>query len=139
NETCKYDTPISGFPITGASLSPSPGTPGEGWGGGCEEQAQLARTPSLTLPRTTGGGNGTRHILSALLALFPLLLAADAPPTPITPLIHVHAHNDYEHAHPFFDAAECAFCSFEADIHLVEGKLPVAHSRAAVKPDKTLQ
>jgi len=55
------------------------------------------------------------------------------------PLIHVHAHNDYEHAHPFFDAAECGFCSFEADIHLVDGKLPVAHSRPAISLEKTLQ
>ena len=34
---------------------------------------------------------------------------------------------------------DCGFCSFEADIHLVGGKLLVAHSRAAVKPDRTLQ
>jgi len=34
---------------------------------------------------------------------------------------------------------DSGFCSFEADIHLVGGKLLVAHSRAAVKPDRTLQ
>jgi glycerophosphoryl diester phosphodiesterase family protein len=57
----------------------------------------------------------------------------------VTPLTNVHAHNDYEHPHPLFDAMAQGFCSFEADIHLVGGKLLVAHSRAAVKPDRTLQ
>jgi molybdate/tungstate transport system ATP-binding protein len=37
--------------------SPSPGTPGEGGGGGSPKQSSLAQTPSLTLPRSTGGGN----------------------------------------------------------------------------------
>src|SRR5579871_2894627 len=54
-------------------------------------------------------------------------------------LTNVHAHNDYEHPHPLFDAMDCGICSFEADIHLVGGKLLIAHSRAAVKPDRTLQ
>jgi len=73
----------------------------------------------------------------ALLVTFAgarLSIAAD-----VTPLTNVHAHNDYEHPHPLFDAMDCGICSFEADIHLVDGKLLVAHSRAAVKPDRTLQ
>src|SRR5947209_4695765 len=42
----------------GTLYSPSPGTPGEGWGGGCVETAPVAQTtPTLTLPRSTGGGN----------------------------------------------------------------------------------
>jgi hypothetical protein len=64
--------------------------------------------------------------------------AADAGPQPV-PLTNVHAHNDYEHPHPLFDALACGFCSVEADINLVDGKLLVAHSRSAVKPDRTLQ
>jgi alpha-2-macroglobulin len=40
-----------------AILTPSPGTPGEGWGGGLSKAAFFAETPSLTLPRSTGGGN----------------------------------------------------------------------------------
>jgi len=41
--------------------SPSPGTPGEGWGGGSSKVAPLAETPTLTLPRSTGrGDNGNR-------------------------------------------------------------------------------
>src|SRR5438128_1656766 len=31
-----------------------------------------------------------------------------------TPLLHAHAHNDYEHTHPLFDALEQGFCSVEA-------------------------
>jgi hypothetical protein len=75
--------------------------------------------------------------ICALLISF--ALAADSPQALPTPLIHCHAHNDYEHPHPFLDAAACGFCSFEADIHLVDGKLLVAHNRAAVKPDRTLE
>ena len=66
--------------------------------------------------------------------------ADDSPASPLPkPLVNVHAHNDYEHKHPLFDALDCGFCSVEADINLVDGKLLVAHSRAAVKPNRTLQ
>lgn len=57
----------------------------------------------------------------------------------ITPLIHGHAHNDYEHKRPLFDALDDGFCSVEADIYLVDGKLLVAHDRDQVKPERTLQ
>jgi len=72
---------------------------------------------------------------------FPVGLATStsaAPAQPV-PLIHAHAHNDYEHKHPLFDALEQGFCSVEADIHLVEGKLLVAHDRQMTKPERTLQ
>ena len=55
------------------------------------------------------------------------------------PLIHSHAHNDYEHKRPLFDALDNGFCSIEADIYLVEGKLLVAHNFTQVKPERTLQ
>lgn len=55
------------------------------------------------------------------------------------PLIHAHAHNDYEHHRPLFDALDHGFCSVEADIHLVDGQLLVAHNRSAVKKERTLQ
>jgi glycerophosphoryl diester phosphodiesterase len=54
-------------------------------------------------------------------------------------LIHAHAHNDYEHTHPLFDALGHGFASVEADIHLVDGHLLVAHDRSQVKPERTLQ
>src|SRR5690349_20625285 len=56
-----------------------------------------------------------------LLATFPVL----GQPEP-NPLVQVHAHNDYEHPHPLFDALAQGFCSVEADIHLVNGHLLVA-------------
>ena len=55
------------------------------------------------------------------------------------PLIHAHAHNDYEHKRPLFEALDRGFCSVEADIYLVDGKLLVAHDRERVKPERTLQ
>jgi hypothetical protein len=55
------------------------------------------------------------------------------------PLIQAHAHNDYEHPRPLLDALACGFCSVEADIYLVDGKLLVAHDLRKVKPERTLQ
>jgi len=55
------------------------------------------------------------------------------------PLIRAHAHNDYEHKHPLFDALDHGFCSVEADIYLMDGKLLVAHNLSQVKPERTLQ
>jgi len=57
----------------------------------------------------------------------------------LPPLMHVHAHNDYVHHRPLFDALDHGFASVEADIHLVGGQLLVAHDRDKVKPDITLQ
>lgn len=56
-----------------------------------------------------------------------------------TPLVHAHAHNDYEHTRPLLDALDHGFCSVEADIYLVDGALLVAHDRKDVKPERTLQ
>src|SRR6266568_639216 len=75
-------------------------------------------------------------ILAALgsLTITSPVLAAEP-----TPLIHAHAHNDYEHKRPLFDALDQGFCSVEADIYLVDGELLVAHDRAKVRPERTLQ
>ncbi len=78
--------------------------------------------------------NFFRLFVGALLLGAAFRLAA----API-PLIHAHAHNDYEHQRPLLDALDHGFCSVEADIYLVEGKLLVAHNRADVKPERTLQ
>lgn len=50
-----------------------------------------------------------------------------------------HAHNDYAHARPLLDALDHGFLSVEADIHLVEGDLLVAHDRFQVQPQRTLR
>ncbi len=65
-------------------------------------------------------------------------LAADAPAPP-APLLHAHAHNDYEHPRPLFDALDHGFCSIEADVYVVNGQLLVAHDREKVSPARTLQ
>lgn len=56
-----------------------------------------------------------------------------------TPLVQAHSHNDYEHARPLFDALEAGFCSVEADVWLVDGKLLVGHDRVDLKPERTLE
>jgi hypothetical protein len=56
-----------------------------------------------------------------------------------TPLPRAHAHNDYEHKRPLFDALEQGFGSVEADVYLVEGELLVAHNREDVKTERTLE
>lgn len=50
-----------------------------------------------------------------------------------------HAHNDYLHSRPLLDALDHGFCSVEADIFLVDGKLLVAHSRLELDASRTLQ
>jgi hypothetical protein len=57
----------------------------------------------------------------------------------VEPLLQAHAHNDYLHERPLLDALAHGFCSVEADIHLVDGKLLVAHDRNKTRPDRTLQ
>jgi len=57
----------------------------------------------------------------------------------VRPLVRAHAHNDYEHARPLFDALDHGFCSIEADIWLVDGQLLVAHDREKVNPKRTFQ
>lgn len=55
------------------------------------------------------------------------------------PLLRAHAHNDYEHARPLAEALECGFGSVEADVHLVAGRLLVAHDLKGVTPARTLE
>lgn len=50
-----------------------------------------------------------------------------------------HAHNDYEHARPLLDALSHGFVSVEADVHLRDGELFVAHTGREIVPGRTLQ
>jgi Glycerophosphoryl diester phosphodiesterase family len=45
----------------------------------------------------------------------------------VVPLERAHAHNDYEHERPLYDALDQGFKSVEADIWLIDGELVVAH------------
>jgi len=85
--------------------------------------------------------NPTRRTGVYLLALG-LTIAfgrAAADDRPVSPLRQAHAHNDYEHPRPLFDALAQGFCSVEADIYQVDGQLLVAHNRPDVKPERTLE
>jgi glycerophosphoryl diester phosphodiesterase len=83
----------------------------------------------------------------AVLASLAGTAAAPAPaevvkPAPVVvgqPLAQAHAHNDYEHDRPLFDALEHGFTSVEADVWLVDGELLVAHDRESVRPGVTLE
>ena len=55
------------------------------------------------------------------------------------PLLRAHAHNDYEHDRPLLDALDHGFTSVEADIHLVDGDLFVAHGPHQITPERTLR
>jgi len=55
------------------------------------------------------------------------------------PLLRAHAHNDYEHERPLLDALDHGFTSVEADIHLVDGDLFVAHDSVEINPERTLR
>lgn len=75
-----------------------------------------------------------------MLALPALLLAGlpiVSPPT--TPLPAAHAHNDYEHTRPLFDALARGFCTVEADVWLKNDALLVSHLPFNLKADRTLQ
>ena len=57
----------------------------------------------------------------------------------VRPLEQAHAHNDYEHARPLYDALDHGFTSVEADIWPVNGDLLVAHDEADLRPERTLR
>src|SRR5712671_2525175 len=51
-----------------------------------------------------------------------------------------HAHNDYLHKHPLYDALSCGFGSVEADVNLrPNGDLCVAHFPFFVRTNRKLQ
>ncbi len=75
-----------------------------------------------------------RCLTVVAILLFSTVLNAAEP----KPLPRAHAHNDYEHARPLFDAIDRGFCNIEADVYLIDGQLLVAHDRKDVKPDRTL-
>ena len=60
------------------------------------------------------------------------------PGTYITPLTRAHAHNDYEHDRPLYDALAHGFSSVEADIFLMDNDLYVAHNRRDITSERTL-
>src|SRR5215831_11659410 len=78
--------------------------------------------------------------LACLSAMAVLAALAEADePKAVKPLPQAHAHNDYEHGRPLFDALDHGFCSVEADIWLTPDGLLVAHDRKDLRPGRTLE
>jgi hypothetical protein len=69
----------------------------------------------------------------ALFCLLSLALHAQ------NPLLKAHAHNDYEHERPFFDAFQLGFGSIEADVYAVNGELLVGHERSQLRLNRNLK
>lgn len=56
-----------------------------------------------------------------------------------SPLMKAHAHNDYEHERPFFEAFQLGFGSIEADVYAVNGQLLVGHERNQLSLNRNLK
>lgn len=83
-----------------------------------------------------------KSVIATILLISILLTGScsrNLTPTGPKPLPRAHAHNDYEHDRPLFDALDHGFTSVEADIHLVDGELFVAHNSHEITPDRTLR
>ena len=78
-------------------------------------------------------------LLGTLLVVALTACLPAAPAGGPIPLQRAHAHNDYEHDRPLHDALDRGFTSVEADVHLVDGRLLVAHDPEDVQEDLTLQ
>jgi len=52
--------------------------------------------------------------------------------------LNAHSHNDYQQKTPFFMAYDAHFGSIETDIWAVDGELLVAHIKADISADKSL-
>ena len=80
-----------------------------------------------------------RYVLWWASLLFGIQPSYGAEPSKVPALPRAHAHNDYLHKRPLLDALSHGFCNVEADVFLVDGELLVGHSRAELKPDRTLK
>lgn len=76
------------------------------------------------------------HVIVRTLAAMAFILSGSLAAQPWE---RAHAHNDYAQERPLMDALDQGFCSVEADIHLVEGALLVAHDLEETRPGRTLQ
>lgn len=85
--------------------------------------------------------NKTFPLLAVALLIAAWAVCSTNISTPAGPVLltRAHAHNDYEHEYPLQDALDLGFTSVEADIHLVNGELLVAHDLIDVQPELTLQ
>ncbi|MFN8322996.1 MAG: hypothetical protein U0T74_10090 [Chitinophagales bacterium] len=68
-----------------------------------------------------------------------LLFISQILPAQVAPLLNGHAHNDYVHTRPLFDALENGFTSIEADVFLHQNELKISHLGLALNQSKTLE
>jgi hypothetical protein len=57
----------------------------------------------------------------------------------VAPMKRAHAHNDYYHPRPLLDALDQGFCSIEADVFAVNGKLLIGHDQRELTDDRTFE
>ncbi|UUO08470.1 phosphatidylinositol-specific phospholipase C/glycerophosphodiester phosphodiesterase family protein [Blastopirellula sp. J2-11] len=81
-----------------------------------------------------------RLVVTLPLAVVGILLAVDAraEEAPLV-LLRAHAHNDFHHQRPLFDALDHGFNSVEADVYLIGDQLLVAHWYHELNPRRTLE
>jgi len=56
-----------------------------------------------------------------------------------TQVLPAHAHNDYRHEQPMFDALSCNFKSIEVDVFVIGDSLYVAHDFDEITPGRTIR
>ena len=74
-----------------------------------------------------------------LLLLFQTIVCGAVSNDTLSEPYPAHAHNDYMHERPLFDALENGFRSIEADVFAIGDSLYVAHNRKDIKPGRTLR
>jgi Glycerophosphoryl diester phosphodiesterase family len=82
-------------------------------------------------------GSTIRKVILTLVALASTV--ANGAPHVVAPLPNAHAHNDYEHTRPLFDALDQGFTSVEADVFPIAGNLLVGHDFITLRPERTLE
>jgi len=74
-----------------------------------------------------------------LLLPFPAIVCGAVLEDTLTVPCPAHAHNDYMHERPLFDALENGFRSVEADVFTLGDSLYVAHDRKNIQQGRTLR
>ena len=76
-----------------------------------------------------------RSLVFVLFSFSTLLVFAQKRTSPV----YIHSHNDYLQQNPLFDALNAQANSIEIDVFLQNGDLLVAHTKAEIIPEKTLE
>jgi hypothetical protein len=82
---------------------------------------------------------GARSYIGVLLFVTLIGGSDHARSSEVVPLANAHAHNDYEHGRPLFDALDQGFTSVEADVFPLGGDLLVGHDEKSLKSTRTLE